>query len=89
MDLLLTGSRDQALVAMVVEEARQAADVSGGFVGRTALQKVLYFLRCRGVPMGYSFDIYHYGPFCDDVLRDAEWLQADQVWGLASAAQCR
>jgi uncharacterized protein len=79
VELMLTGTRDQALLSLVVTEARIAADEAGGYVGRTAIQKILYFLNTRGVPMGYSFDIYHYGPYCEDVLRDAEWLQADEV----------
>lgn len=79
MDLVLTGSRDQALLALVIDEARNAAGEQGGFVGRTAVQKILYFLKTRGVPMSYGFDIYHYGPFCDEVLRDADWLKADGV----------
>jgi hypothetical protein len=29
--------------------------------------------------MNYRFDIHHYGPFCDDILRDVEWLIADGV----------
>lgn len=79
MELLLTGNHDQALLSMVIEEARAAAEEQNGFVGRTAVQKILYFLKTRGVPMGYRFDIYHYGPFCEDVLRDADWLLADGV----------
>jgi uncharacterized protein YwgA len=79
MALFLTGNRDQALLAMVIQEARQAADAQGGFVGRTALQKVMYFLKAMGVPMGYRFDIHHYGPFCDEILRDTDWLITDRV----------
>jgi hypothetical protein len=32
-----------------------------------------------GVPMSYSFDIHHYGPYCDQISRDADWLIADEV----------
>lgn len=78
-ELLLTGTWEHALLAAVVQEARRAADQKGGFVGRTALQKLMYFLKRSGVPMSYRFDIYHYGPFCHEILRDAEWLQADKV----------
>jgi uncharacterized protein YwgA len=79
MELRWTGSHDQALLAPVVEEASRAVKAKGGFLGRTALQKLLYFLRRRGVPMAYRFDIHHYGVFCEEVLRDADWLTADGV----------
>lgn len=78
-ELLLTGTWEQALLAAVIQEACRAAGQKGGFVGRTALQKLMYFLKRSGVPMSYRFDIYHYGPFCHEILRDAEWLQADGV----------
>ena len=39
--------------------------------GRTALMKCLYFLQTiRGVPLGYHFRLYTYGPFDPDVLND-------------------
>jgi hypothetical protein len=39
--------------------------------GRTALMKCLYFLQTvRGVPLGYRFRLYTYGPFDPDVLND-------------------
>ena len=79
MALLLTGTQDHALMAMVIQEAHKTAKRHGGFVGRTAVQKIMYFLKAIGVPMGYSFDIYHYGPFCQEILRDTEWLEADEV----------
>jgi len=42
-----------------------------GHIGRTALMKYMYFLQTlRGVPLGYSFSMYSYGPFDSDVLAD-------------------
>lgn len=42
-----------------------------GHIGRTALMKYLYFLQTvRGVPLGYSFSMYSYGPFDSAVLAD-------------------
>lgn len=79
MSLLLAESQDHALLSMVIQEASQAASEQGSFVGRTAVQKIVYFLKAIGVPMGYRFDIHHYGPFCDEILRDVEWLIADNV----------
>ena len=77
--LLLTDNRDQALLAMTVEEARNIADEERTYVGRTVVQKAMYFLRTVGVPMNYRFDIYHYGPFCQPILQDVDWLLADSV----------
>lgn len=40
-------------------------------LGRTALMKSMYFLQTlRGVPLGYRFSLYSYGPFDSNVLYD-------------------
>jgi len=50
--------------------AALTAKVRSSF-GRTALMKCLYFLQTvRGVPLGYDFRLYTYGPFDSDVLSD-------------------
>ena len=80
MDLFFTGTRDQALLAMAVQEASLVASTRpNAYVGRTAVQKILYHLKVMGVSMNYSFELYRYGPFCDAIIRDMEWLQADSV----------
>lgn len=79
MALQLTGDRDQALLALVVKEARQVAAAEHCYVGRTAMQKMMYFLKRRGVSMSYRFDIHHYGPYCEDIVTDIDWLLADGV----------
>lgn len=90
MALLLTDTRDQALVALVVDEAtKMKSKGGGGYLGRTALQKVLYFIHARGVETGYRFDLHHYGPFCGEILRDTEWLLADDVIRDASSDTSR
>lgn len=39
--------------------------------GRTALMKYAYLLQTlRGVPLGYRFRLYNYGPYDEDVLTD-------------------
>lgn len=78
MSLSLVGTRDHALLALVVKEAQSIVQ-TGGFLGRTAVQKIMYFLKVLGVPMGYRFELYHYGPFCAEILTDLEWLIADSV----------
>src|SRR5260370_18746724 len=77
MALKLTETWEQALLTEIVEMATQSN--FDGFRGRTALQKILYFLQISGVSMQYRFDLYHYGPYCDLISRDVELLLADGV----------
>jgi uncharacterized protein len=77
MPLLFTGTWEQAVLAATARAAAGHADK--GYLGRTALQKIVYFLQLSGVPLRYRFDIYHYGPYCDHVSRDVELLVADGV----------
>lgn len=45
--------------------------VPGESLGRTALMKLCYFLQVvKGVPLGYHFTLYSYGPFDSNVLAD-------------------
>lgn len=54
-----------------------------GSFGRTALMKYAYFLQTlRGVPLGYRFSLYSYGPFDSDVLADLD--TAESVGGVKS-----
>ncbi len=40
-------------------------------LGRTAFMKLLFFLQeSKGVPLGYQFSLYSYGPFDSNVLAD-------------------
>ena len=51
-----------------------------GTLGRTAIVKLLYLLQeVRGVPLGYDFRLYTYGPFDSDVLNDLETGQSFQA----------
>jgi uncharacterized protein YwgA len=79
MSLFFCKTWEQALLAMVVSEAYSTIQTKGEFLGRTAMQKIVYFLKTLGVPMRYRFDIYHYGPFCQEILMDMDWLIADGV----------
>ena len=48
-----------------------AKKAPGGWLGRTALMKYCYLLQAvRGVPLGYRFTLYTYGPFDSSVLND-------------------
>lgn len=49
------------------------AENNTGGLGRTALMKYCYFLQVVcGVPLGYRFSLYSYGPFDSDVLSDLD-----------------
>src|SRR5258708_3675736 len=46
-------------------------------LGRTALMKLAYLLQIvKGVPLGYDFRLYTYGPFDGDVLNDLGTAEA-------------
>ena len=66
-----------ARLAVITELASRAPS---GSIGRTALMKFCYLLQAvRGVPLGYRFTLYAYGPFDSSVLSDlgtAESLRA-------------
>ncbi len=53
-----------AVLSTLVKQAPQKP-------GRTALMKFAYFLQTlRGVPLGYRFELYNYGPYDSAVLSD-------------------
>jgi uncharacterized protein YwgA len=79
MSLFLTRTWEHALLAKVVREAADVAQKHGGYLGRTAIQKIVYFIQVLDVPMRYRFEVSHYGPFCNTILGDLEWLIADEV----------
>ncbi len=79
MSLFLAGTWEHALLAMVAKEAAGVSQEHGGYLGRTAMQKIVYYLQVLDVPMKYRFELYHYGPFCQNILADLEWLMADEV----------
>jgi uncharacterized protein YwgA len=79
MSLFLSRTWEHALLARVVKEAVEVAEKKGGYLGRTAIQKIVYFLQVLEVPMRYRFEVSHYGPFCSSILGDTEWLLADDV----------
>ena len=56
-----------ALMAAISDQWKAKASI----LGRTALMKLCFFLQeSRGLPLGYSFSLYSYGPFDSDVLSD-------------------
>src|SRR5215469_313767 len=50
-----------------------------GYLGRTALQKLVYFSIAIGAPVPCSFEIYNYGPYSDDITTSVSKLLADEA----------
>jgi hypothetical protein len=79
MEIEFPDRPEQAIVAAVIQEAGKIADQKNRYLGRTAVQKILYFLQVCGVPLRYRFDVYHYGPFCSGVFNDIDWLTIMEI----------
>ena len=49
------------------------------YLGRTAMQKLVYFAKALGAPIPCSFEIYTYGPYSERVTFAVDSLLADDV----------
>jgi uncharacterized protein YwgA len=59
------------LIATVAEKSPK------GWIGRTGLMKLAYFLQTlRDVPLEYHFTLYSYGPYDTDVLDDLDYASS-------------
>jgi uncharacterized protein len=68
------------LAAYLTEFVRAfQAHYPNGFLGRTAIQKLVYFGKSTGVPVPCSFEIYNYGPYSDQVTFKMDGLLADEI----------
>jgi len=54
-------------------------EVSRHDLGRIILQKLCYFSEAAGVPLPFRFEIYHYGPFCEEIYDVTDNLLVDEV----------
>lgn len=75
----MSGARHTFEEAVVSYVVRQWGETNTGALGRTVLQKLLYFAKAKGVPLALDYDIYYYGPFCSDLYDIVDWLRADGV----------
>ena len=76
----LVYSDDQCSAFMTAIAWSYATHVGGQhFLGRTAMQKLVYFAKALGVPIPCSFEIYTYGPYSDEVTLTVDSLLADDV----------
>jgi uncharacterized protein len=65
-----------ALLAYLIKSYNEASDRT---LGRTILQKLCYFAKASGVPLPFRFEIYHYGPFSQEIFYKTEDLLLDGV----------
>lgn len=55
--------------------ARMVCNIQNKKLGRTQIMKLFYFLQeLKGVPLGYDFRLFTYGPFDSEVLSDLATL---------------
>lgn len=67
-----------ALITYLVERLQSNASIPG----KTAIQKLVYFLQeAVGVPCGYEYIFYNYGPYSRDLAADLEY--ADVIGGVS------
>ena len=60
-----------AILARMTKQARITMQVPNQRLGRTQVMKLLYFLQeLKGIPLGYDFRLFNYGPFDSEVLSD-------------------
>ncbi|SRR6266566_4587574 len=65
-----------ALVAYLI---KKYSKVSKRVLGRTILQKLCYFATSSGVPLPFRFEMYHYGPFSQEIFETTQDLLLDQA----------
>jgi len=63
---------------VVIAQLARLYEKKGGFnLGKTALQKLVYFLQeVHGVPLGYEYTLYTYGPFSTELVADLDTAAA-------------
>jgi uncharacterized protein YwgA len=56
----------------------------GRRLGKTQLQKLVYFVQERGVPLGYTYELYHYGPYSFELSNELSSLDSLGVLSIES-----
>lgn len=72
------------MIAFVVQEWHQLAQERGLRLGKTKLQKLVYFSKVAGVPLPFDFEIYYYGPYSQELAEEMDRLE---VLGLVESAK--
>lgn len=77
MNILLCDSFDNAIIAYIVKKWSEVK--TNIALGRTMVQKICYFLKAKGIPLDFKFDIYHYGPYSQELYFRMDELLADDI----------
>ena len=77
MSLIFANDLCSAFTTAVVESFTEK--FPNGYLGRTALQKLIYFSQVIGVPVPCSFEIYNFGPYSDEITKSVNRLLADDA----------
>jgi uncharacterized protein YwgA len=77
-DLVYSDDLCCAIMAAVVSSHDEQFD-DNHQLGRTAMQKLIYFAKVLGVPVPCAFEIYTYGPYSETVTFSVDSLLADEV----------
>lgn len=76
MDILLCNKFDDAIVAYIVKKWNALSKVP---LGRTVIQKLCYFVKSKGIPLDYDFDMYHYGPYSQNLYYRMDDMTVDGI----------
>ncbi len=73
--IFFSDSKGHALLSYIVKEA----GINKKLLGRTHMHKILYVLKAIGAPVPYLFELYLYGPYCQDIVFAIDDMIADDV----------
>lgn len=76
MSVNLCNSLDDAIIAYVTKKWNEKAQNK---LGRTIIQKICYFIKSKGIPLDYDFDMYHYGPFSQELYYKIDELILENI----------
>lgn len=72
--------RNELRVAAIVALVKNAQ----ARLGKTQVQKLVYFAQDSGVPLNYKYEIYHYGPYSFELSNDLSSLDSLGVLNVES-----
>jgi uncharacterized protein YwgA len=75
-NILICNGFDDAVVAYVVKKWNEKSNIP---LGRTIIQKICYFIKSMGVPLEYTFDMHHYGPYSQTLYFRMDDMVADNI----------
>ena len=61
-------------IGVIIHLLMQLMKNGAGRIGKTAMQKYVYFLQEFGVNLNYRYEMYYYGPYCFELSNDLDLL---------------